>query len=490
MLQDSNLQNLWLQTCTYEHLPLKYFSPVQPEIFPSPSIVLFNDVLANGLGILSQAEERLAFTEWLSGGAASNSKKSIAQAYAGHQFGHFTMLGDGRALLLGEHLTPSKERVDIHLKGTGKTPYSRGGDGRATLGPMLREYIMSEAMEALAIPTSRSLAVILTGESVQREKPLPGALLVRVASSHIRVGTFEFASVWGTLEERKALLDYTIARHYPEAYSDENPALYFVKSVIKKQAQLIAKWQLVGFIHGVMNTDNMLICGETIDYGPCAFMNEYHPETVFSSIDTYGRYAYKQQPLVAKWNLSRFIETMIPFLHQEESIAIQLGMGALGEFDTIFHQAWIKGFLSKLGIFHQKSGDQKLVNELLQILNQFQADYIHTLWAISRDKIKTITFSASDDFSIWVQRLKARQVQENYSAEKMSEWMKKNNPTVIPRNDFVENAIESAVVRQDYTPIHEFIKVLKSPYEDTELHLKYARVLKSSNKPYKTYCGT
>ncbi|KQB76699.1 hypothetical protein AK964_22055, partial [Clostridium butyricum] len=243
----------------------------------------------------------------------------IAQAYAGHQFGHFTMLGDGRALLIGEHITPLGERFDIQLKGSGKTPYSRGGDGKAVLGPMLREYIISEAMNALGIPTTRSLAVVTTGESIMRENELPGAILTRVAASHIRVGTFEYVSRWGTVEELRSLADYTLQRHFKGEDDKENPYLFLLQEVIKKQAELIAKWQLVGFIHGVMNTDNMAISGETIDYGPCAFMDAYDPETVFSSIDLYGRYAYGNQPSIAAWNLARFAETLLPLLHINEN---------------------------------------------------------------------------------------------------------------------------------------------------------------------------
>ena len=278
----------------------------------------------------------------------------LAQAYAGHQFGHFTMLGDGRALLLGEQITPQGERVDIQLKGSGRTPYSRGGDGRAALGPMLREYIISEAMHALGIPTTRSLAVVTTGESVIRETELPGAILTRVAASHLRVGTFQYVSKWGTVEELRALADYTLKRHFPDVDADENRYLFLLQEVIKRQAALIAKWQLVGFIHGVMNTDNMAISGETIDYGPCAFMDAYDPATVFSSIDSQGRYAYGNQPHIAGWNLARFAETLLPLLHDNQEQAVKLAQDAISDFTELYHSNWLAGMRAKLGIFNEE----------------------------------------------------------------------------------------------------------------------------------------
>ena len=303
-----------------------HFLPsINPTPVRSPKLIILNDPLATSLGLNVQALQSEDGVAVLAGNQIPEGALPLAQAYAGHQFGHFNMLGDGRALLLGEQITPQGERVDIQLKGSGRTPYSRGGDGRAALGPMLREYIISEAMHALGIPTTRSLAVVTTGESVIRETELPGAILTRVAASHLRVGTFQYVAKWGTVEDLRALADYTLKRHFPEVEADENRYLSLLQEVIKRQAALIAKWQLVGFIHGVMNTDNMAISGETIDYGPCAFMDAYDPATVFSSIDIQGRYAYGNQPHIAGWNLARFAETLLPLLHDNRGAGCQTG---------------------------------------------------------------------------------------------------------------------------------------------------------------------
>lgn len=291
----------------------------------------------------------------LAGNRTPEGALPLAQAYAGHQFGNFTMLGDGRALLLGEQITPLGKLVDIQLKGSGRTPYSRGGDGRAALGPMLREYIISEAMHALGIPTTRSLAVVTTGESVIRETVLPGAILTRVAASHLRVGTFQYIAEWGTVEDLRVLADYTLQRHFPDVDADQNPYLFLLQEVIKRQAVLIAKWQLVGFIHGVMNTDNMALSGETIDYGPCAFMDAYDPATVFSSIDRQGRYAYGNQPHIAGWNLTRFAETLLPLLHVNEADAVKIAQDALSDFTKLYHSNWLAGMRAKLGIFNEEA---------------------------------------------------------------------------------------------------------------------------------------
>ena len=308
------------------------FPSTNPTPVRSPKLIILNHQLAASLGLNAEALQSEDGVAMFAGNRIPEGASPLAQAYAGHQFGHFNMLGDGRAVLLGEQITPEGKRVDIQLKGPGRTPYSRGGDGRAALGPMLREYIISEAMHALGIPTTRSLAVVTTGEAVIREDELPGAILTRVAASHLRVGTFQYVAKWGTVEELRILADYTLKRHFPDVEADENPYLSLLQEVIKRQAELIAKWQLVGFIHGVMNTDNMAISGETIDYGPCAFMDVYDPATVFSSIDRQGRYAYGNQPSIAGWNLARFAETLLPLLDDNQEQAVELAQEQITQF--------------------------------------------------------------------------------------------------------------------------------------------------------------
>ncbi|MCL9797606.1 YdiU family protein, partial [Frankia sp. AgKG'84/4] len=333
----------WNFDNSYARLPKSFFTSLNPTPVRSPKLIILNDSLAASLGLNAEALQSETGVAVLAGNQIPEGASPLAQAYAGHQFGHFNMLGDGRALLLGEQMTPLDERFDIQLKGPGRTPYSRGGDGRATLGPMLREYIISEAMHALGIPTTRSLAVVTTGEPVIRETALPGAILTRVAVSHLRVGTFQYAAKWGTVEELRILADYALKRHFPDIDTDENRYLPLLQEVIKRQAGLIAKWQLVGFIHGVMNTDNMTISGETIDYGPCAFMDEYDPATVFSSIDTGGRYAYGNQPNIGGWNLARFAEALLPLLHADQEQAVKLAQDAISEFPELYHHNWLAG---------------------------------------------------------------------------------------------------------------------------------------------------
>ncbi len=376
----------WNFDNSYVSLPQSLFTNYQPTPVRSPKLAILNDSLATSLGLNVQALQSEEGVATLAGNQVPDGAFPLAQAYAGHQFGHFTMLGDGRALLIGEHITPRGERVDIQLKGSGRTPYSRGGDGRAALGPMLREYMISEAMHALGIPTTRSLAVVTTGESVIRETALPGAILTRVAVSHIRVGTFQYASKWGTAEDLRALADYTLQRHYPDADAAENRYLSLFQEVIKRQAELIAKWQLVGFIHGVMNTDNMAISGETIDYGPCAFMDTYDPATVFSSIDAQGRYAYGNQPQIAGWNLARFAEALLPLLHDQQEEALKLAEDAILEFPKLYESNWLAGMRAKLGIFNEEEQDEALIEDLLSLMQEHHADYTNTFRALTFDK--------------------------------------------------------------------------------------------------------
>ena len=335
---------------TYAELPPVFFNKLSPTPVSQPSLVIFNDKLTDEIGLNLSTMDEKDRIKLLSGNLIPDGVEPFAQAYAGHQFGNFTMLGDGRAIVLGEHITPSGGRFDIQLKGSGRTPYSRGGDGRAALGPMLREYIISEAMHSLGIPTTRSLAVVTTGERVFREDELTGAILTRVASSHIRVGTFEFAAIQQDKAITRALLDYLIHRHFPEIREDENSALSLLNAVIQQQADLITHWMRVGFIHGVMNTDNMALSGETIDYGPCAFMDRFAPDTVFSSIDHRGRYAYANQPHIAQWNIARLAEAILPLIHEKREKAIEMAEDSLNAFESIYKNKWLIMMCSKLGL--------------------------------------------------------------------------------------------------------------------------------------------
>lgn len=478
-----NLEN------TYANLPEMFFTKKGPSHVKAPSLVKLNNSLAKELGLNIDALQSNEGIEILSGNKILEGSIPLAQAYAGHQFGHFTLLGDGRALLLGEHITPSGERFDIQLKGSGRTPYSRGGDGKAALGPMLREYIISEAMHALNIPTTRSLAVTKTGEAVIRETYLKGAVLTRVASSHIRVGTFQYARNWGTSEDVKKLADYTLKRHFKEIKCEENPYLSLLKEVIKRQAELIAKWQLVGFIHGVMNTDNMTISGETIDYGPCAFMDTYDPETVFSSIDIYGRYAYKNQPNMAVWNLARFAETLLPLLNTDQDEAVKLAEDALADFSEIFKNNWISGMRAKLGIFNEEVNDEELIKNLLSIMQKYKADYTNTFRALTIDDLNGLEIFNSEEFKEWYKIWQERLSRQDESKELSIKLMKSNNPAVIPRNHRVEEALEAAE-KGDYSVMDKLLDVLINPFEYSKDQEEYAKLPKPSSCKYKTYCGT
>lgn len=378
------------------------------------------------------------------------------------------MLGDGRAILLGEQVLPEGGRVDIQLKGPGRTPYSRGGDGRAALGPMLREYIISEAMHGLGIPTTRSLAVVTTGETVIRETGLPGAIMTRVASSHLRVGTFQFAAKWGTIEELRTLADYAIERHFPDIEADESRYLSLLQEVVKRQAELIAQWQLVGFIHGVMNTDNMTISGETIDYGPCAFMDAYDPATVFSSIDRQGRYAYGNQPVIGGWNLARFAESLLPLLHDDEDQAVTLAQDKISIFNDLYHSNWLAGMRAKLGIFNEETQDEALINGILSMMKKHGADYTNTFRALTFDKMEDTVLFGTPEFAQWQELWQARLGRQKESKESSNQLMQNSNPAVIPRNHRVEEALEAAVEQEDYSVMERLLDVLANPYAHCE----------------------
>ncbi len=480
----------WHLDNSYAQLPEKFFTLQNPTPVHSPKLAVFNDSLAASLGFNAKTLKTDEGTMIFAGNKVPEGAVPLAQAYAGHQFGYFTMLGDGRAVLLGEQITPRGERFDIQLKGSGITPYSRRGDGRAALGPMLREYIISEAMHALGIETTRSLAVVTTGEAVYREKEEPGAVMTRVASSHLRVGTFEYAAKWGELKELEELADYTLQRHFGESDVDENPYLFLLKEIVSRQASLIAKWQLVGFIHGVMNTDNMALSGETIDYGPCAFMDTYDPKTVFSSIDTQGRYVYENQPKIAVWNLARFAETLLPLLHDDEDRAVKLAQDAISRFTDLYRSHYAAGMRSKLGLFNNEKEDEALIERLLSLMHKYQADYTNTFRALTFDKIEgTPLFDASEFkewYKLWQERLGRQQEDEDTSHQ----LMRSSNPAVIPRNHRVEEALNAAVKGEDYSVMERLLKALSDPYAHSFEQDEYAQPPAPSNCRYQTFCGT
>lgn len=475
---------------SYLQLPPIFHKKQQPTEVKSPEIALFNDALALSLGLNVDAIKKQG-AQFLSGNALYSGTDPIAQAYAGHQFGNFNILGDGRAILLGEHVAPNKQRFDIQLKGSGRTPYSRSGDGRAALGPMLREYIISEAMHALGIPTTRSLAVTTTGEYVYRDAKYPGAVLTRVASSHIRVGTFQFAAATQNQQQLQALADYSITRHFPEIADADNQYLELLNCVIDLQASLIAQWMQVGFIHGVMNTDNMSICGETIDYGPCAFINTYHPETVFSSIDTNGRYAYGNQPSIAHWNLIRFAESLLPLIHESEEQAIALVTESLQGYPNKFLAFWLSGMRKKLGIFNQEAEDMSLAEDLLMYMQKNKADFTNTFRSLGTEAIDHAEISQDTGFRNWVVQWKARLSRQDETFDESVRLMHTANPKVIPRNHLVEEALDAAVNRSDLTLLNDLLSVVSDPYADINHPSKYIHAPELLfDQHYKTYCGT
>ncbi len=452
--------------------------------------MVFNQPLATTLGLNAQALMGEEGAYVFAGNRIPEGAFPLAQAYAGHQFGNFNMLGDGRAILLGEQMTPLGQRFDIQLKGSGKTPYSRGGDGRAALGPMLREYIISEAMHGLGIPTTRSLAVVTTGEAVMREVAQSGAVLTRVAESHLRVGTFQYVSKWGTEEELRILADYTLNRHFRVTGEDENPYLFLLKEVIKGQAELIAKWQLVGFIHGVMNTDNMALSGESIDFGPCAFMDVYDPATVFSSIDRQGRYAYGNQPNIAAWNLARFAETLLPLLHTDQAQAIKMAQDAIADFSKLFMGHWSTGMRAKLGLINEEPQDDALIEELLSMMHKHGADYTNTFIALTFNQQPDMALFGTSEFALWHEKWQGRIGRQQVSSTAVSQLMKNSNPAIIPRNHRVEEALAAAVEQGDYGVMEALLRVLSNPFEHSEEQVEYALVTDASKAPYKTFCGT
>ena len=480
----------WKLDNSYSRLPKSFFTSLKPTPVPSPKLIILNYPLAKLLALNIEALKTNGGVSVLAGNELPEGSFPLAQAYAGHQFGYFNMLGDGRAILLGEQKTPFGERLDIQLKGSGKTPYSRGGDGRATLGPMLREYIISEAMHALGIASSRSLAVVSTGESIIRETLQPGAVLTRIASSHLRVGTFQYVSQWGTVEELRTLADYTLNRHFSDVEGYENKYFSLLNEVIKRQASLIAKWQLVGFVHGVMNTDNMAISGETIDYGPCAFMDVYDEVTVFSSIDKHGRYAYANQPKIAAWNLARFAETLLPLLHANQTEAVKMAQNAIADFTEMYNNYWVEGMREKLGIFNKEEQDKSMIEELLSMMQKHKADYTNTFLALTFSELKDISMFETTEFAKWNKLWQARLERQKETKSSSHELMRKSNPALIPRNHRVEEALEAAVKHEDYSVMERLLDVLSNPYDHSLEQSEYSTLPALSNLPYRTFCGT
>ncbi len=479
----------WRLEHTYTTLPPLFYSLAAPTPVRQPGLVILNGALASTLGLDAGALDGPAGAAIFAGNALPDGAQPIAQAYAGHQFGHFTALGDGRAILLGEQITPAGERFDIQLKGPGQTPYSRRGDGRAALGPMLREYIISEAMHALGIPTSRSLAVATTGETVYREDALEGAVLTRVAASHIRVGTMQWAAAHRDHEAVRALSEYTRRRHFPVLADAAEPDLALFEAIVERQARLIAQWQLVGFIHGVMNTDNMFLAGETIDYGPCAFMDAYDPKTVFSSIDHGGRYAYGNQPPIAQWNLGRLAEAMLPLLDPDEARAVERATAALDRFVDLFETYWLRGMRAKLGLFNDEAGDKALADDLLAWMERRSADFTNTFRMLSSASLAARQAAGDAEFASWHARLlerRVRQPQPDLDAEVL---MRRHNPAFIPRNHKVEEALAAATTAHDYGVMERLLAVVTKPF-DHNLDLPDFSTPSPAGRPYQTFCGT
>ncbi len=480
----------WKFDNSYLRLPEAFYARLNPVPVRRPALVVFNDVLARSLGLNPEVLSGDDGAAVFAGNRLPEGAEPLAQAYAGHQFGHFTMLGDGRAILLGEQLTPEGERIDIQYKGSGRTPFSRNGDGRAALGPMLREYIISEALHALGIPTTRSLAVATTGEQVRRETALQGAILTRTAASHIRVGTFEYAAARGKPDEIRALADYTIQRHFPELATAGNPYLALLEAVMARQASLVSRWLLVGFIHGVMNTDNMALGGETIDYGPCAFMDAYDPNTVFSSIDHNGRYAYGRQAQIAQWNLARFAETLLPLIHENMQEAIAMATEAVTGFADSFRQYWLAGMRTKLGLLNQEADDGALVDDLLDCMQRHGADYTNTFRDLASGSAPEASVFQTPDFKQWYERWQARLERQPEDREVSRRLMNTSNPAVIPRNHRVEEALDAAVERADYSVMEKLLGFLSQPYKDPPDVEGYHLPAPPSAQPYQTFCGT
>ena len=475
----------WNLQSSYTQISDKLFSELKPDAVTNPSTVIVNNELAEKLGLNLKGISEEDLSNLFSGNSLPQGSKPFAQAYAGHQFGQFTILGDGRAHIIGEQVTPDGEIFDIQYKGSGRTPYSRGGDGKAALGPMLREYLISEAMYYLGIPTTRSLAVVETGEKVYREVPLKGSILTRVASSHIRIGTFQFLAAHKDYEGMKSLLDFSIKRHFSNLKFSENLAIEFIKAVMQKQINLIVEWMRVGFIHGVMNTDNSTISGETIDYGPCAFMDHYDANTVFSSIDTQGRYSFANQPSIIQWNLVRLAECLLPLIDKDEKRSIEIAQNLINTFSSLFKDKWLQMMKKKLGIKDQSEDDEELINNLIKWMQQKKPDFTNTFCNLMNyDHADDEEFD-DDEFNNWKREWKKRVESKEYLDVMMS-----CNPTLIPRNYLVEEALSEAETDGKFDKFNELNEIISSPYQLKKVNIKYLETPSKTNIPYKTFCGT
>ena len=478
----------WNFDNSYSKLSNVFQEHIEPVAVKNPELVLINEDLAEELDLDFSKIDKKELAALFTGNILPKGSNAIAQAYAGHQFGHFTMLGDGRAVLIGEHLTSNNKRYDIQLKGSGKTSFSRNGDGRAALGPMLREYIISEAMHNLNIPSTRSLAVAKTGEKVIRDTPLQGAVLTRVASSHIRVGTFQYIAARDKKKDLEILFNYVVQRHYPELESSKNKALDLLTILLDKQIDLVINWMRVGFIHGVMNTDNMTVTGETIDYGPCAFMDTYDPKTVFSSIDRFGRYAYCNQPNITKWNLARFAECLIPLIDKDENKAITKAVEIINSFGNRYEEKWMDMMRNKLGLFGKDEKDKSIIIDLLTWMHKKKADYTNTFCLLMGFEIEKNRIYEDIEFLNWKNRWKERLKTYNNSPKKYEKLMRNFNPLVIPRNHKVEEVLSEAD-KDNFEPLNLFLEVLSEPYNNKKNISEYQTV-SNIDKKYQTFCGT
>ncbi len=489
MEEEAQTVRKWRLKQTYTQLPNDFYTLTTPQPVKDPEIVVFNEELSRTLQLDDITSDREELTQVLSGNRLPEDAVPLAQAYAGHQFGHFTMLGDGRAIVLGERITSKGQRFDIQLKGAGRTPYSRGGDGRGTLHAMLREYLISESLHALNIPTSRSLSVVNTGEPVRRETFLPGGILTRVSESHLRVGTFEYARQFLGKEGLQDLLEYTLDRHFPDLKTTENPALSFLKKVQELQIDLIVDWMRVGFIHGVMNTDNMSIPGLTIDYGPCAFMNSYDPQKVFSAIDTQGRYRYTNQPKIGQWNLSSLAGAILPLLNDNEKIAIDMAEQVLNDYPAHYEARWLKMMGQKLGLESASEEDEALIQELLDWMKARGADYTNTFIDLQEEAFSKPAYNEPAFLSWkskWLERLQEQQI----TVEKAKEIMRRSNPLVIPRNHLVEQALDQSANEGDYSFFNDLMKTLSKPYQNHKGISTFQKPPEGGDLGYQTSCGT
>ena len=479
----------WNFDHSYSRLPSMFFQRVSPVPVAAPKLVLINHDLARDLGLDFSHLDASELAQLFSGNQLPADALPIAQAYAGHQFGHFTMLGDGRAILWGEQIEPGGKRYDLQFKGSGQTPYSRRGDGRAALAPMLREYMMGEAMQALGIATTRALAVVVTGEPVYRAKPFPGAVLTRVASSHIRVGTFEYVARQQDIASLGQFLRYAMERHYPHITESPHAAADFLRAVMRNQIDLIVQWMRVGFIHGVMNTDNMAISGETIDYGPCAFMDRYDPATVFSSIDRYGRYAFANQPVIAKWNLARLAECILPLLDQNIDNAVAVAEDIINEIDAQFSTNWLDMMRGKIGLCGSEADDESLIADFLSILQKHNMDYTNSFCELTGCLDANAPISGHVDWTAWISRWRARVEKNHRTLDTARDIMRAHNPAIIPRNHKIEQALDAAE-SGDMEPFNTMLRILRDPYADRPGTDEYKSPAPSDGSIYQTFCGT